>query len=268
MEQHVKASKGCGPLRKSGAISITFDNLGEAAALQRGDTISQLGEDPTAKFIDVLLKELGDLPATYFIEASNTELYPKQILKWFKAGKEVGVHGWRHEHWGKLEPDTRRRVLDRSLAAFRNWGIETPGFRPPGGVCTSEMLDELRDYGFKYCSPLGSLGGATYANGVSLLPFIWHHVDAYLLDPSLGAMRERNGDAALPHSSAQWDAVLDEAIQFAASENQHVCIIFHPYLLLSSPDHLASLRRFIGKVRGHKDIWCASAFDVSEALKP
>ncbi len=266
MRRQVKSGKGWGPDRRRGAISITFDNLGEAAAVQRGDLRSLHGEDPTADFIGVLLDEIGNLPATYFIEACNTELYPKQILKWVAAGKEVGVHGWRHEHWGKLEAGERRRILERSQSAFRRLGIEPLGFRPPGGVCTSEMLDELRQYGFKYCSPQGGLGGSAHFGGISILPFIWQHVDAYLLDPSLGAMRERHGDFAAPLTASQWDLFLDDALLAAIAGNQHVPVIFHPYLLLEYPDLLSSLRRFISNIRANEDIWCASGFEVAEAL--
>lgn len=268
MENANTPGPGWGPQRKRGAVSLSFDNLGEAAAINRGDVIAaeDFGHHPTAAFFPEFLGMVGDMPATWFIEASNALVYPDIIRAWAGAGKEVGIHAWQHESWGKLDASQRQDILRRSVDAFTDLGIRPQGFRPPGGATPPGALEEYRNAGLSYCSPLGEMGNSHVADGVAVVPFAWHHVDAYLIDPKLTALRGRNGDPEPHVSMPQWAGVLDAALAFARDRRAHVTLIFHPVVLLELPDSLPVLRDFIGKLKVADDLWVATCGDVAASL--
>ena len=116
-----------GPDRRARAIVLTFDNLGEASALQRGtwDPRTPLGSDPSVtralpRLLDAL--DHSGLRATFFVEAINCELNPDALRTISARGHELGVHGWEHEVWGALDPGTERE----------RWS-EPPRHSPPSG---------------------------------------------------------------------------------------------------------------------------------------
>ena len=85
-------------------VSVTFDNLGEAAELERGTWPEDqpLGEHFSVReclpeLLGMLARE--DLRATFFLEGLNGELYPDAVAGLRAAGHEVACHGWRHEPW-------------------------------------------------------------------------------------------------------------------------------------------------------------------------
>ncbi len=105
-------SRGYGPDGLARAIVLTFDNLGEASALQRGTWNPQtpLGEDPSVtSALPRLLDALDDsrLTATFFVEGINSELNPQALREIVGRGHELGAHGWQHEDWSELSPVPR-----------------------------------------------------------------------------------------------------------------------------------------------------------------
>ena len=85
-------------------ITLTFDNLGEATALERGtwNRSTPLGADPSVTVaLPRLLDELDRLrlAATFCVEAINCGLYPAAVREIDARGHELAMHGWRHERW-------------------------------------------------------------------------------------------------------------------------------------------------------------------------
>ncbi len=175
------------------AVSVTFDNLGEAAALERGE---QPGDEPLGRALlghagaaarsSALLDEAG-LRATFFVEGLNAELYPDTLRGLAAAGHEVACHGWRHEPWGGLEPAAERELLERSVERLDGLGLRPLGFRPPGGALTPATPALLRELGFRYCSPAGDT--VSQAGGLVVLPFRWPLLDAFHYLPHFGGLR-------------------------------------------------------------------------------
>lgn len=257
-----------GPERKRAAISVTFDNLGEACDIARGNWPP---DQPTGchftatEVLPRLLQELDGIQATYFIEACNYALYPEQILAWRDAGHEIGLHAWQHENWSLLSLAQQRDNLGNSLAAMATLGVRPQGFRPPGGAISDPSLALLKEMGFQYCSPLASPGRGTQQDGVVLLPFVWNHVDAYLCDPVLAEFRQTQGDPAEPASAEQWSAILEVAIADALARGSHLTVIFHPYMIGRDDGLWAAMRSFLQKVRSNRDIWLAPCHEVAQS---
>src|SRR5918998_2344086 len=96
-EPHAATRAVWGPEPRRAAVTVTFDNLGEAADLERGlwPESEPLGRHfsvrRTLPQILDLLDELG-LRATFFVEGLNADLYPEALLEIFNSGHELGYH--------------------------------------------------------------------------------------------------------------------------------------------------------------------------------
>lgn len=194
------------PVRHLPALSLTFDNLGEATALERGEWPAgePLGRHSSVtralpRVLD-LLQETGHR-ATFFVEGLNTDLYPEALAEIAERGHELAYHGWRHEHWADV--DEERELLQRGIEAFGP-GL---GFRPPGGDVTPDTATLLNELGYAYVS------ADKPVPGIPSFPFRWELVDAYYYLPRFGHLRP--------------PAKLREAI-----EQAHVgdLLVFHPFL--------------------------------------
>jgi peptidoglycan/xylan/chitin deacetylase (PgdA/CDA1 family)/GNAT superfamily N-acetyltransferase len=194
------------PVRHLPALSLTFDNLGEATALERGEWPA--GE-PLGRHSSVtralprvlaLLDETGHR-ATFFVEGLNTELYPEALAEIAGRGHEIAYHGWRHEHWADV--DAEREILHRGIEAFGR----PLGFRPPGGDVTPDTAALLKELGYAYVS------ADKPVPGIPSFPFRWELVDAYYYLPRFGHL--------------QPPAKLREAIEHASAGE---ILVFHPFL--------------------------------------
>src|SRR3954452_19084046 len=97
-------------------VSVTFDNLGEAAELEGGSWPENqpLGEHFSVVEILPRLLECLDahgISATFFVEAINAEITPAALASIRDAGHEVACHAWRHENWGGLDAQRERELL-------------------------------------------------------------------------------------------------------------------------------------------------------------
>jgi peptidoglycan/xylan/chitin deacetylase (PgdA/CDA1 family) len=231
------------------AVLLSFDNLGEAADLERGTAQAPIGDDPSVTV--GLPRALGalaelDLRATFFVEGLNAELYPQALRDIAAAGHEVGLHGWRHEVWDALPPDEEDELLGRGVGALTGLGLEVEGFRPPGGGLGPRTLEALAARGLRWCSPAGERAGRTA--GIACLPFRWPAVDAYHRLESFSDRRRAWGDRADVASPREAADALIGAL--AARGDAPLVLILHPFLMLAEPDaaearrvmeHLAAL---------------------------
>jgi hypothetical protein len=213
-------------------VVLTFDNLGEAAELERGAWPADrpVGRHPSVTTgLPRLLPELENigLRATFFIEAINCELNPDAVRSIAEHGHEIGIHGWRHEPWEGLEPERERTVLERSRAAFTGLGVEAHAFRPPGGAINADTPSLLRDTGYRWASPLGT-GTHVDEDGFGWVPFEWALVDAYFLMESFGSLRAQHGD---PESRLPPVATAERLGAGLEHLTEPRTLIMHPFLL-------------------------------------
>jgi len=262
---------GWGPQRRRAAVSVTFDNLGEAAALERGE---QPGDEPLGRHFSVtralprVLGALGEvgLRATFFVEGLNADLYPDTLRGLAADGHEVACHGWRHEPWGGLEPAAERELLERSVERLDGLGLRPLGFRPPGGALTPATPALLRELGFRYCSPAGDT--VSQAGGLVVLPFRWPLLDAFHFLPHFGDMRADVLGSAEELSPARLREAVAGALADLARDGGHLTLLFHPFLVQPG-ERLDAIRAALAGVRSLVDdgtAWCAPCRDVAAAM--
>jgi peptidoglycan/xylan/chitin deacetylase (PgdA/CDA1 family) len=229
--------------RAGPTVSLTFDNLGEVADLERGQwpADAPLGRHASVtRTLPRILELLGsaDLRATFFVEGLNAELYPDALRSLAAAGHEVAYHGWQHERWAELDPAAERESLERGIHALDALGLRPVGFRPPGGELTPATPTLLRELGFRYVSPVGET--VETRDGLAVLPFRWALIDAFHYLPHFASLR--GTDEVFPPSRLR--ASLETALDGAG----FVALLFHPFLL-DSDERFAVLRWAVERVR-------------------
>jgi len=251
-----------------GALSLSFDNLGEAAEIELGALAAgaALGEHSTAtRVLPSLLDALDtrDLAATFFVEGLNTELYPDALTAIAAAGHELGYHAWRHEQWGELSATEQAENLARGLSAFRSLGLPVAGLRPPGGGLGPGGLGVLREAGLRYGSPAGA--GASAEGGVALLPFQWRHVDASCVLPPLAPVREQMSGSPDPLDPGAFLAYLEAELERLSHEGGFATIVLHLFMLdWLAEDRLGALLDRLSAAATRGDLWVAPCASVAE----
>jgi peptidoglycan/xylan/chitin deacetylase (PgdA/CDA1 family) len=247
------------PEERRAAVSITFDNLGEAAELQLGlrpDGQPLGGHYSVTNALPIVLEELADagLPATFFVEGLNAELYPEALHGISDAGHEVAYHAWRHEDWSLLEPEEEEANLARGLEAMRAIDLTPAGFRPPGGLLGESTLELLRDRDLSYCSPAGTGAGI---GAVVVLPFAWPAVDAYHVLPPFAALREHfTGSQEAGGAEAVRDSLL-AAIDDAVALGRHTALVFHTWMVELERDAMRDVLSRVTADVATGELWVA-----------
>jgi peptidoglycan/xylan/chitin deacetylase (PgdA/CDA1 family) len=250
------------------AVLLTFDNLGEAADLERDlRPPSGVGEHPSVTValpaILELLRALA-LPATFFVEGINAELYPDAVRAIAVDGHEIGLHAWRHERWSELAPAEEDQLLARSIEAFADLGVDVDGFRPPGGEIGPRTMRKLAAHGLRWCSPVGNR--ACRSEGVAVLPFRWALVDAYHRMESFADLRRSLGDAPAPRSAAAAADALLEDLQTA--DDEPTVVILHPFLLVDEAERAEAERvlRWIADGVAAGERWVATGRELARRV--
>ena len=242
-----------GDPRQAGRIALTFDNLGEAAEIERGRWTGKvpIGSDPSVtQALPWLLHELDShrIRATFFVEAINCELNPVAVREIADRGHELAVHGWRHEEWAALTPDQERGLLARCRAAFAKLGLAVAGFRPPGGEPTLRTASLLSDAGFTWWSPAANTPRPDDRDRIPVqVPFEWELVDAYHLMERFDRVRAVRGDDPRPLPPVAAAQRLTGALERSRGEAR--IIVLHPFLMLD-PGWRIEVQRILSLLAG------------------
>jgi peptidoglycan/xylan/chitin deacetylase (PgdA/CDA1 family) len=220
-------------------VSVTFDNLGEAAQLELGMWPEEVPQGQHFTVVEVLPRLLEllatrGLKATFFVEGLNAEMYPQALHSIVDGGHEVALHAWRHEEWAALDEESEVALLERATNAMRSIGIQPSGFRPPGGGMTERTPQLLGGRGYSYVSPAGEREGVL--EGLAVLPFRWPLVDAYSYLPTFAGLRELYGGGPDPLTPEQMRAEMIAALESHSRQHGHMTLLFHPFSVAFTGD--------------------------------
>ena len=290
------ATPGKWPNGASAAICLTFDNMGEAADINRklwpsdkpiGNHYSVTKMLP--KFLQLARKYR--IAVTYFCESWNLGVYPDAVKQIAEEGHEVAWHAWQHENWAaecKEESDERMNFersfgKDEGITGFIEDGgqglgskVEMyRGFRPPGGIIHGQRtLKMCREYGLGYISPAAAEGALVpLGNGsdyIAVLPFRWRTVDAYYYMEAFSGLRKMKGELPTePQSPGVMVRAYIEQIDEAIEKGGFVSFLFHPFLN-NMPERLEAMERVLEHLAQRRDegkIWLARCRDVENYVR-
>jgi peptidoglycan/xylan/chitin deacetylase (PgdA/CDA1 family) len=245
------------------AVSVTFDNLGEAAEQELGMPTPSGGHHSVTTALPIVLAELAEagVRATFFVEGVNTETYPDALRSVVGAGHECGYHAWRHEDWSRLTAAEEQQNLRRGVQAMRSRGLDPEGFRPPGGVLGARTLELLQAHGLSYCSPAGA--GVAIERTV-LLPFAWRSVDAYHLLPQFAALRSHIDGSDEPGGPERVAETLIAAIDDAIATAAHATLVLHTWLIEAERDAVRAVLSHVQAGARRGDVWSARCDEVAQ----
>ena len=249
-----------------GAVSITVDNLGEAAELEMGlrEADAPLGGHySVTTALPIMLGALADagLSATFFVEGINAEVYPDALAAIGDAGHELGFHAWCHEDWSALGPEAEVANLDRGLSALRTLGIDVAGFRPPGGRITPRTLGLLASRGLRHCSPAGTTPGIDH--GIAVIPFAWPAVDAFHVLPPFGALREHVSGSSEPGGPEAVRAALVRSVDEALAGGGHTTLVLHTWMVEFVLDAVRDVLAHVRRAADAGELWVAPCRGVA-----
>ncbi|HSZ70814.1 MAG TPA: polysaccharide deacetylase family protein [Solirubrobacteraceae bacterium] len=247
------------------AVSITFDNLGEAAEIELGLRAAASppgGHYSVTTALPIVLAMLADagLRATFFVEGINVEIYPDALHTIADAGHELAYHAWCHEDWSTLSREAEIANLDRGLDALRALGLDVVGLRPPGGLLNAGSLELFASRGLRYCSPAGSAPGLDL---VAVLPFAWAAVDVFHVLPAFAALRAHlTGSDEVGGPDAIHSALL-ASVDDALAAGTHTTLVLHTWMVELERDVLAEVLARIRRDVDRGDLWSAPCRDVA-----
>lgn len=248
------------------AVMLTFDLdaetlwlSGDMANSSKTGMLSQGTYGPRAAVPLILdLLERRGVPATFFIPSWTIEQHPDAARAIAAAGYEIGHHGYIHEHPTSLSLEEEESVLAGGIEVIERLTGERPaGYRSPAWEFSSNTLDLLARYGFRYSSNLMSDFLPFTHPGTDLveLPVQWITDDAPFFYFRAGGQR--------PISSAE------NVYQVWAEEFQGIYrhgglfnLTMHPQLI-GRPGRMLMLERMLDFIGGFPDVWFASGREIA-----
>jgi hypothetical protein len=247
-------------------VSVTFDNLGEAAEQELGQPTATGGHYSVLTALPMVLDELAGagIRATFFIEGVNAQTYPEALQSILAGGHEVAYHAWHHEEWAQLTDEQEKENLARGLAAMRALDIQPAGFRPPGGLLGRRTLELLEDEGLSYCSPAGTGAGI---DRVALLPFSWPAVDAYHILPAFDALRAHIDGTREPGGPQRVAEPLIATVQDAIATGSHTALVLHTWLIEAERDAVQAILAHVHAAAARGEIWVARCDEAARWIR-
>lgn len=265
----ITAEAGRWPNGARCAVVFSFDVdaetlwlIADPANAQRPGVLSMGHYGPTVGVPLIMdLLDRTNIRASFFVPGWTAEHYPEMMRAIVAAGHEVGHHGWIHETPSSLTREAERDVLERGLRAIEQTAGERPtGYRSPSWEFSTNTLDLIAEYGFRYSSNLMDtfLPYRHLGTEIIELPVQWILDDApfFLFRPG-GPFRPIQPAAT---------ALLAWQEEFAGIyEYGGLCILtMHPQLS-GRPGRVQMLERFIAYARSMPEpVWFATAAEVAE----
>ena len=106
-------------------------------------------DGPSGRFTRRLLEGLEerDVKATFLLCGYRLKDYPSVAQAIFDSGHEIGLHGYSHADMGKMTYAEVAKEITGTLALLPK-GCRPAFLRPPGGSCSTAVIQAARDSGF------------------------------------------------------------------------------------------------------------------------
>lgn len=103
-------------------------------------------DGPSGKYTRRLLDGLQarNVKATFFLCGYRLKDYPKEALRIFEEGHEIGLHGYSHENMGKMSYSRIQKEL-RDTQALLPEGCCPAFLRPPGGASNAALKQAAQE---------------------------------------------------------------------------------------------------------------------------
>ncbi|MFZ4454578.1 polysaccharide deacetylase family sporulation protein PdaB [Salibacterium aidingense] len=119
------------------------------------------GEDRALPILDTLKEK--DVTATFFISGAWAERHPDITERIVEDGHTIGNHGYRYEHYPRMEEDEIVRDLNLSHKKIKDvTELDVKYFRPPHGDFNKSVLEKVEQFG--YSTVHWSVGGDDWKN--------------------------------------------------------------------------------------------------------
>lgn len=108
-------------------------------------------DGPDAKYTPKILEVLhrNKVLATFFVLGSQVDKHPL-VMQWiYKAGHEIGNHGYHHYDMNKLtEHEVYDDIKQGERSILKTTGVLAQYYRPPGGVMTHDVMNAVQSSGY------------------------------------------------------------------------------------------------------------------------
>ena len=124
----------CSPNKTLKRVALTFD------------------DGPDAYYIPQILKILkqNNVKATFFIVGLRAQSHPDMVKRIVTEGHTIGNHSWDHPVLSKLPADRVKEEVQKTEQLLYNiTGLKTAMFRPPYGLTTPQITNEISSLGYK-----------------------------------------------------------------------------------------------------------------------
>ncbi len=133
-------------------VLLCFTGLAQASdnAPTPGRVMLTFDDGPSGKITRALLQLLQeeDVPATFFLCGYRIAQYPELVAEIAAQGHAIGAHSYSHSYLHKLSPEQIRQEITASIDAITEiTGERVILFRPPGGLYSKDVTDELERAG-------------------------------------------------------------------------------------------------------------------------
>lgn len=255
------------------AVLLTFDFDAETMwfgreqpAMERLGTLSQgtYGAKVGVPSILQVLREMGGLPATFFVPGWTAERHTARVEEIVRDGHEIGHHSYSHRWLDLKDTAAELEEMDRGLDALeRTVGVRPVGYRSPAGETSANVLRLLGERGFLYDSSLmDSINPYIHDRKAGEPPLVelpWH----WSLDDAVYALFSMKGPRPMmtnDHIFSIWSEEFLEIHESGGLFN----LVMHPQIS-GRPSRLRLLRRMIGFMQGFPGVWFCTCRSAAEA---
>jgi peptidoglycan-N-acetylglucosamine deacetylase len=268
-------SKVTWPNNMKSVTALTFDFDAETlwisrdpTNINRPGTLSQgtYGAKVGVPSILQLLREMGGIPATFFVPGWTAERHTAVVEAILKDGHEIAHHSYSHKWIEPTDPDGELEEMDKGLDALkRAVGVRPLGYRSPAGETSPNLFRLLEERGFKYDSSMLDAINPYFhkvgSNPRSLVELPW----SWSLDDAVYALFSVKSPRAIMTNSHIFEIWTDEFRDIHESGG-FFNLVMHPQVI-GRPSRLRLLRKMISFIQETAGDTFLTCHNVAQAYR-